>query len=115
MLVVIPFSEASEDDDKVLELARETIVNAQYCALITIDSEGPPHARVVDPFAPDEQFVVWIAMRPVTRKGEQIRHNNKVRLYYWHRESASYVTLMGAADLVNDVETKNRMRREADS
>ncbi|HAK50325.1 MAG TPA: hypothetical protein DCM54_00255 [Gammaproteobacteria bacterium] len=115
ILFIAPFSKASEDDNKVLELARETMTNAQYCALITVDSEGQPRARAVDPFVQDEEFVVWIATRPVTRKVEQIRRNNKVTLYYWHRESASYVTLMGTAELVDDVETKTRMRREVDS
>ena len=109
------FSIASDDDGKLLELARKAMADAKYCALITNDSESQPRARTVDPFPPDADFNVWIATRPVTRKVGQIKANDKVTLYYWHAESSSYVTLMGRAELVDDNAIKQKMRREADS
>lgn len=45
----------------------------------------------------------------------QIKAHDKVTLYYWHAESASYVTLMGTAQLVDDKVIKQQMRREADN
>lgn len=108
-------STASDDNGKLLELARKTMADARYCALITNDSEAQPRARTVDPFPPDEAFKVWIATRPVTRKVGQIEAHDKVTLYYWHAESSSYVTLMGSAELVDDNVIKQKMRREADS
>jgi len=108
-------SAASDADKKLLELARQTMADARYCALITNDNEAQPRARTVDPFPPDEEFNVWIATRPVTRKVAQIKAHDKVTLYYWHAESSSYVTLMGSAVLVDDNAIKQEMRREADN
>jgi len=115
VLVLFSGQVQSGDRDKLLGAARETINAARYAALISIDETGQPRSRTVDAFPPDENFVVWIATRPVTRKVKQIRNNAKVTLYYWHSESRSYVSIMGVATIVDDVAVKNRMRREADS
>jgi general stress protein 26 len=105
----------SADREEILSLARETIGQARYCALVTVDASGQPRARTVDPFEPDENFVVWIATRPNTRKVEQIRQHAPVTLYYFDAERRNYVTIMGTGRLVEDVEVKNAMRRESDS
>ena len=109
------FSAGETDESRVLEIARQTIVDARYAALITIDENGQPRARTVDPFPPSKHFVIWIATRPVTRKVAQIKAHKEVTLYYWHVQSSSYVTIMGTAELVDDRETKIRLRREVDS
>ena len=36
--------------DILLSVAREYIQTVSYCALITVDSNGQPHVRVMDPF-----------------------------------------------------------------
>lgn len=100
---------------EILKIAREQIAAATFPALITTDSNGQPRARTVDAFPPDENFVVWIATRPVTRKVEQIRVNPRVTLYYWNESTKSYVTLMGEARLVDDLETKQKLRRPQDN
>jgi general stress protein 26 len=69
----------------------------------------------VDPFPPDENFSVWIATRPNTRKVAQIVENPKVTLYYFDDDERNYVTIMGTARLVTDDATKTAMRRPADS
>lgn len=106
---------AGTDDGEILAQARSVMMDARYCALITVDDQGQPRARTVDPFAPDEDFVVWIATRPVTRKVAQIRRHPAVTLYYWDAAKANYVTLMGTAELVDDEQTKVARRRDADS
>lgn len=105
----------AQEDKALLDAARQTIEQARYTALITVDESGQPRSRVVDPFMPDENFVVWIATRPVTRKVEQIRHHKQVTLYYWHEESRSYVTIMGTAELIDDLATRQRLRRDRDN
>ena len=114
LLLVLPMSNRA-DDREVLELARATIERVRYPALITADADGQPRARTVDAFKPDEDFVVWIATRPNTRKVDQIRGNNRVTLYYFDAERRNYVTIMGKARIVDDNETKTAMRRPADS
>ena len=39
-------------------IAQEIMINAKNCSLITIDSLGIAHARVMDPFLPEENFLI---------------------------------------------------------
>ncbi|XOV88220.1 MAG: pyridoxamine 5'-phosphate oxidase family protein [Pseudomonadota bacterium] len=107
------FCQAEEPD--ILGLARETMARVPYPALITLDEQGQPRARTVEAFSPDENFVVWIATRPNTRKVAQIRQHNRVTLYYFDAERRNYVTIMGQARLVDDDQVKARMRRSTDT
>ena len=51
------------------------MISAKTCALITLDSEGRPRVRVMDPFIPENDFTVWFGTNPKTRKVEQIKNN----------------------------------------
>ena len=105
----------NEGDMQLLDLARTAMVEARYCALITVDTDGQPRARTVDPFLPDDDFNILIATRPNTRKIEQIKENPRVTLYYFDAENRNYVTVMGVAKLIDDVGMKEAMRRENDN
>jgi general stress protein 26 len=94
------------DRERVITVAREIMAAARYCALITVDSTGRAKARTLDPFAPDEQMVVWLATNPRSRKVAEIRRNPRVTLYYFDREGQGYVTVYGSARLVNDSQEK---------
>ena len=112
---LLAFPAVAEDDTRpLLDVVRDTMHSAHFGALITLDDTGQPRVRTVDPFPPEEDFTVWMATRPVTRKAAQIESNRTVTLYYWDAESRSYVSLMGKAELVNDVATKEKMRRSSD-
>jgi general stress protein 26 len=91
---------------ELVAAAREIMTTARYCALITLDSSGRPHARTLDPFPPDEDMVVWLGTNPRSRKIAEIRRNPRVTLYYFDREGQAYVTISGIARLVNDPEEK---------
>src|SRR5438552_2151451 len=88
--------------DELISAAREIIATARYCALITVDSKGGVHARTMDPFAPDENLVIWLGTNPKSRKVTEIRRHSRVTLYYFDRESPAYVTITGFARLVNN-------------
>lgn len=81
---------------------------ARYCALITSDSNGRPHARTMDPFPPDENMLVWFGTNSRSRKVTEIRRNRRVVLYYFDREGPAYVTIRGSARLINDPKEKAR-------
>lgn len=100
---------------QVLAEATSLIARVRYAALITVDEQGQPRSRVVDAFAPESDFTVWIATRPTTRKVAQIHANAAVTLYYWDLDQKSYISIMGQAEVIDDAPTKRRMRREADS
>lgn len=98
--------------DELISSARQTMTSARYCALITTDSRARAHARTMDPFAPDEQMVVWLATNPRSRKVAEIRRNPRVALYYFDRETQAYVTLYGIAELINDKAEKAKRWKE---
>ena len=97
---------------QLIDAAREIISASRYCALITLDSSGRPQARTVDPFVPDETFTIWIGTNPRSRKVAEIRRNRHVTLYYFDRESESYVSISGTARLVSDPKEKAKRWKE---
>lgn len=94
------------DRESLIATAREIMTSARYCALITLDSAGRPHARAMDPFPPDEQMIVWLGTNPKSRKVAEIRRHPRVTLYYFNREEQAYVTIYGLARLVQDPKEK---------
>lgn len=87
---------------ELIAAAQEIMTAARYCALITVDSSGRLRARAMDPFAPDENMMVWLGTNSRSRKVAEIRRNAHVTLYYFDREGQAYVTISGIARLVND-------------
>lgn len=93
---------------ELVAVAREIMATARYCALITFASTGHPSVRAMDPFAPDENMVVWLGTNSRSRKVAEIRRNPRVTLYYFDREGQGYVTISGIARLVHDPNEKAR-------
>ena len=84
------------------------MVTAKNCALITVDSLGVAHVRTMDPFLPEDDFTVWMGTKPMSLKVSQIQQNEKVTLYYFDKENASYVTLQEVASIVNTQKEKDK-------
>ena len=99
-----------DDDTTILTAARAIIAADPDCALITIDESGQPRVRTVTASKPDEDMTIWIATRPDTRKVQQIRHNDRVSLYFNIDEESAYVSVMGRATLHDDLATKNLIK-----
>lgn len=99
---------ASPTRSAVIAAAADIILKAHYCTFVTIDGDGQPQARIVDPLAPDASFTIWVATNPLTRKVSQIRRNPRVTLSCFDAASSSYVTLLGRAALVTDIAEKER-------
>lgn len=49
---------AADEDAAILDLARQTIEKARYATFATVDENGQPRTRIVDPFVPDKKFVI---------------------------------------------------------
>ena len=86
----------------LLQVARELMQEARYCALITLDDQGRPRVRLMDAFDPDSSMVVWLATNPRSRKVVQIRNDRRVTLYYQSPDVSGYVMIHGTAQLVDD-------------
>lgn len=89
-------------EDRLKSAAHEIMIRARYCALITIDQDGKPRARTMDPFEPDSSFTVWFGTNIHSRKVLQIKYDPRVTLYYFEPQSEGYVVIQGTAHLVND-------------
>lgn len=103
---------APPDRTAVINAATEIMLKARYCSMITLDSDGSPQVREVDPFPPEEGMVVWLATNPGTRKVAQIKHDPRVALSYIDAGGGGYVTLLGKADLVESVTEKEQRWKE---
>jgi general stress protein 26 len=98
--------------EKLLAAAREIVLKARYCALVTLGRDGQPQARIVDPLAPEPDLSVWIATSPLTRKVDEIRANPRVTLFYFDPSGPAYVTLHATAELVSDAQEKAKHWKE---
>ncbi|MDZ4673115.1 MAG: pyridoxamine 5'-phosphate oxidase family protein [Gemmatimonadota bacterium] len=100
------------DHDGIREAAREIMAAARYATLGTLGPDGNPQARVVDPFAPDSNFVVMVATNARSRKTAEIATNPQVSLLYFDAAGGSYVTVIGRAELVGDPAIKAQWWKE---
>jgi general stress protein 26 len=108
-----PDRKTAPSRDSLISAAREIMGMQKYCALITVDSTGHPHARTMNPFPPEEDMTVWIATNSRSRKVQEIRKNPNVCLYYAdHKVAHGYVAINGKAVLVDDMSEKQKRKRE---
>jgi len=98
-------------EDVLLRAARETVEAAKYCFLITVDAAGQPQARLMEPFAPDRDLVVWMGTTPGSRKVTQIRANPRATLACHNPKGPDYVTLVGRARVIDDLAERRRRWR----
>ena len=110
VLLAIPTMVSSQVvEEKELEsIAREIVEAAGNCALITLDEEGQPRARTMDPFAPENDFTIWFGTNTKSRKVRQINNDPRVTLYYFDKPSSSYVTLHGKAVIIQGAKEKKQ-------
>jgi len=95
-------------NNKLINTAREIMTSAKTCALITLDKEGRPRVRTMDPFAPESDFTVWFGTNPKSRKVDQIKKDSRVTLYYIENDGSGYVMIHGIAQTVNNQEEKEK-------
>ena len=100
------------EQDSLLSIAYRYIEDVRFCSLVTIDSEGYAHARTMDPFQPDENWVIWLGTNPKSRKVNEIKNDQKVTLYYTSNKGEGYVSIIGTASLVNDQNKKDSLFKD---
>jgi general stress protein 26 len=94
--------ETQYNRDTLITTARTMMEAVRYCALITLDSIGHPDARIMDPFLPDDNMVIWLGTNINSRKVKQIENDSRVTLYYQAPNEAGYVVIKGQAYIVQD-------------
>ncbi len=95
-------------EQRIIAISKNTIKETYFGTLITLDKNGQPRARIMEPFEPDENFTIWLATNPRSRKVTQLKNNSTATLHYFDKNNLSYVSLMGNAFLVNDEDIKSQ-------
>ena len=97
------------EDDTLAFAARSIINSTKYCALITVDSVGEVHARMMEVFPLEDDFTIWFGTNAKSRKVGEIQNNPKVTVYYANPDGSGYVTVFGIAQLIDDANEKSRL------
>ncbi len=105
-------AEFTPEEHRALHVARTITGRAYYGSLITIDIKGTLKARLMEPFAPDSLFVIYLATNPRSRKVDEIKNNPNVALHYIDEPRAGYVSLYGKAHIVDDDSLKQVIWKE---
>ncbi len=95
-------------DIDLINVAKEIMIASGTCALITLDEEGHPRVRAMDPFIPENDLTVWFGTNANSRKVDQIKKDPRVTLYYLDSDSSGYVTIHGTAQIINDKKEKEK-------
>ncbi len=111
------FSQVSDPIDSInnqlIQAAKQIMISTETCALITVDKDGRPRVRAMDPFHPEDDMTVWFGTNPNSRKVQQIKDDPRVTLYYLDKDASGYVMIHGTAQLVNDqIEKERRWKAE---
>ena len=85
--------------------------SAEYCFLITLSESGEPHARLVQPFEPEQDLTIWVGTWKESRKVGEIQKDNRVTLAFHDKEDTAYVTLLGSAQLEKDIKKRRKYWR----
>lgn len=96
------------DIEGVLRAARRIVGEVRYCMAVTPAADGGANARVVQPFAPAEDWSVAFVTSAGSRKADEIRRSGRLTLAYQHDADGAYVALAGRARLADDPGTKAR-------
>jgi len=99
-------AQENQSRDTLISAARAIMTTTRYCSFVTLDASGAPQVRTMDPFAPDENMVVWLGTNPNSRKVAHIRNGPRVAIHYMMSSAAGYVTLHGRARIVDDAAAK---------
>lgn len=99
--------------DAVIAAAKEIMGMQNYCALITIDSEGLPDVRTMNPYPVEDNMIIWMATNRQSGKAKEILSNPNVCVYFAdHKNASGYVALNGKAEVIDDKELLVKKKRE---
>ncbi len=106
------FSQSILSNSKLTRAAKEIISSATTCALITIDKEGKPSVRAMETLPVKDDFIMWFGTNPKSRKVAQIKHDERVTLYYLDADASGYVTIYGIAEIIDNKKEKEAYWKE---
>jgi len=93
-------------DSFLKDTAKLIIDESKTCVFSTIDSSGGPSSRIMDPFIPNNDFIVYLVTNPKSRKVSEIKNNKKATLTF--QNPNGYVTIKGKSFLIRDLDIKKK-------
>ena len=97
-----------DNTSRILHAAKQLILNARFPVFVTMDSDGFPHARMIDPLPPDDRFdEIWIGTNRFTRKVGHISSNPRTALIYFDTASLGFAYLSGHCYIHDDPNLKS--------
>jgi general stress protein 26 len=97
----------------ILDAARETIRAAEFCFLITLGKDGKPNARLMQPFPPESELVIWFGVSSLSRKVQELRQDPLAVVAYQYNEENAYVSMRGHTKLIDDIKLRRQYWRES--
>jgi general stress protein 26 len=97
--------------EQLLQAARATIKGAEYCFFVTVGSDGKPNARLMQPFEPETDLTMWFGASPKSRKIKDLEHSNQVTLAFYDSVATAYLSVIGTAEVVRDIEMREKFWR----
>lgn len=91
-----------------LETARVMLRGTRYCFLVTSGADGWSSARLVQPIADLDDFVIWMGTNPDLRKVHEIRVDPKVTLAFGSTKESANLVLYGEARIEADLALRKR-------
>ena len=95
----------SQTVEQILLVAKDTTAKVPNCWAVTADQRGGANARVVQPFfsqLDQDSWVVRFLTSGRSRKVTEIVSSGRILLGYQYDPEQAYVTLVGAASIIDD-------------
>ena len=83
--------------EQLIAAARGLIKTTEYCFFVTISPDGHPHARLMQPYDPEDDLTIYFGASPRSRKVRELQRQSKVSLAFYNQQETAYVTLSGNA------------------
>jgi len=101
------------NSEPMLNLARKLIGEVTFCVAVTQGDGGDANARIVQPRPLGGDWSVDVLTNRRCRKVREVERTGRLTLLYQHDKDRSYVSLIGPARIVDDVDFKRSVWTEA--
>ncbi|MDT8304718.1 MAG: pyridoxamine 5'-phosphate oxidase family protein [Anaerolineae bacterium] len=99
--------------DTLLEITREIMEKAAFCFLMTGGPPGAISARLMQPYAPEDDLVVHFGASGNSRKAQELQRDGRATVAYQLAEEGAYVALLGQATVETALALRQRYWRES--
>lgn len=98
--------------ESILSAAKKLATAYPFCALVTINADGGPSIRTMNPLPIEDEMTVWFATTDRGRKYQEMLKDPRVTVYFSnHQKAEGYVAVYGKASLIKDPSEIQKRKR----